>query len=185
MTRTFIHGWNIATNVFQGVLVYHRKFIYVGVFQYGHTYAIQSTQIYDGICINETGRTICYLQRNLLSLRNNRFKFKNSWQLPINLKESIEYTSTQQRINRNIKTCNQLDLETLEFRPEKSPQTLICKYFRSCWAPARCPQESHCCTRSESNPEKLRVSSSSNNQQVTTRNECLEWSVCLHVTDKS
>ena len=41
----------------QGVLIYHSKFIYFGVFLYGQTYAMQSIWIYDGTCINEQGET--------------------------------------------------------------------------------------------------------------------------------
>ena len=40
---------------------------------------------------------------NQLSLRNSRFKFKTSWNLPTILEECVEYTSTN---NEKIKDVN-------------------------------------------------------------------------------
>ena len=48
-----------------------------------------------------------------LSLRNNRLKSKTTRNLPIILEESTEHTSNEQKQNRTMSTCNQLDLELL------------------------------------------------------------------------
>ena len=54
-----------------------------------------------------SGRTGGWLQMNRLSLRNNRWKFETSGELPIALEESIEYTSNEWKQQTwKISTCN-------------------------------------------------------------------------------
>ena len=49
-----------------------------------------------------------------LSLRNNRLKLEASGELPIILEESKqENTSSEEKQNRKMSTCNRLDLEPI------------------------------------------------------------------------
>ena len=50
---------------------------------------------------------------NPLNLRNNRLKFKTPWKLLLNLEEFYGIYLKLVKKNRNITTCNQLDLGTL------------------------------------------------------------------------
>ena len=77
--------------------------------------------------MNRENRLAAESQMHRLSLRNNRLQFKTSENLPIILEESTEYASHPSKINREITTCNQLDMETLgiwPMMPRKSPWTL-------------------------------------------------------------
>ena len=169
----------------QGVLVYHSTSMHFGVFQYGHTYAIQSIWIYDDICINEQGELVASYRWPDWGweitdwgsrLHDNYPSFwRNLWNLPPLNKEWTQKTNT----------CNRLDLETLEFWPIFFPRTLICMYFGSGWGEHSIPGRimlgfskmpsritllhkvsvKHC--------EKLRVSSSSINKKRK------PWMICL------
>ena len=59
------------------------------------------------------GRTNSELQRNWLSLRINRLKFKTAGELLIVLEEFIEQASNELKQNQRMSTCNRLDLESL------------------------------------------------------------------------
>ena len=47
-----------------------------------------------------------------LSLRNKRLKLEISGELPINIEESIAYSSNEWKQNRKMSTCNRLDLDS-------------------------------------------------------------------------
>ena len=72
-----------------------------------------------------SGRTGSSLQKNRLSLRNNRLKFETSGEIPIILEESIEYASIEWKQNRKMWTCNRLDLQTLGSQPVIMPKKLL------------------------------------------------------------
>ena len=61
----------------------------------------------------------------LVELRNNWLKFiKSSGELPIIFEESLEYALNEWKRNRNMSTCNRLDLESLGSWPTLYAQKL-------------------------------------------------------------
>ena len=48
-----------------------------------------------------------------IEFKKNQLEFKGSKKLPINLEDSIEYTSNEWKQNRKMSTSNRLDLESL------------------------------------------------------------------------